>query len=298
MSNEFICVAIDGTNSRGVDYSGGASSDLQLCFNNTSHVRSFFEKFDVPSNRKLFLHGPGITVERKDGMSTGEAFDAATGVTCEKIANDAMKWLKTALSIWPDAKVVLVGHSRGGHIATDLAIRLANTTTVQKLDTPNNLLQSAPIMMMRAAKSTIPISPLMVLDYALNRQVNKNAIPVYFLGLYDAVDMTKALGDTSTIPENVEWAYHAMRSEKYGSRSSWGNAAKPKPKNPKLHFFQEFDGTHGAMGGAFPTECGGSGLYGSCDIQLSAAQNKLAGLAAHKFVMDGAKSAGLPGFTK
>jgi pimeloyl-ACP methyl ester carboxylesterase len=256
MSNEYICVAIDGTNSRGVDYSGGASSDLKLCFENKSNVRSFYEKVNIPANCKLFLHGPGIQTDRKDGMGTSETYDAVTGSTCKKIANEAMSWIRNMLTEKPTAKVILVGHSRGGHIATELAIRLstmsnaaASNSSATKLWAPVNLMTTS------IARARLSLSSPALSRNAPHQANEKKPTSraVFFLGLYDAVDMTTALGDTTVIPSNVTWVYHAMRSKKVGSRSSWGyTAIKTKQHDPDRHFFQEFDGTHGSMGGRSP----------------------------------------------
>ncbi|MCC6599663.1 MAG: hypothetical protein IT223_03210, partial [Crocinitomicaceae bacterium] len=45
-------------------------------------------------------------------------------------------------------------------------------------------------------------------------------LPVHFMGLYDAVDMTVTLGDTMVV-RNTAYTYHAMRSPTMRSRSSW-----------------------------------------------------------------------------
>jgi pimeloyl-ACP methyl ester carboxylesterase len=299
MSNEFICVAIDGTNSRGVDYSGGASSEMQICFENKSNVRSFFDKLNIPENCKLFLHGPGIRKDRKDGMDKSETYDAVTGSTCENIANEAMSWIRKALSDKPNAKIILVGHSRGGHIATELAIRLSTMSDLGASNsTALNLLSPFPLNTLNLARATITLasSALTRNDPHQAKQKTATSREVFFLGLYDAVDMTTALGDTTIIPSNVKWVYHAMRSKEVGSRSSWGyTAIKTKKNDPDRHFFQEFGGTHGSMGGAFATSCA-KGILGPCDVAVTADQNRLAGKSAHQFVMDGAKKAGLPGF--
>ena len=299
MSDEFICVAIDGTNSRGVDYSGGASSELLMCFENKSNVRLFFDKLNIPNTDKLFLHGPGIKKDRKDGMDNSETYDAITGSTCENIANEAMSWLRKALSEKPNAKIILVGHSRGGHIATEVAIRLSNMSEVGATRASAlNLLAPFPVNSLSIARTTISLvsSALSPNDPYSSNEKTANSREVHFLGLYDAVDMTTALGDTSVIPSNVTWVYHAMRSKEIGSRASWGyTATKTKKNDPDRHFFQEFGGTHGSMGGAFPTSCA-KGILGPCDIAITSDQNRLAGKSAHQFVMDGAKKAGLPGF--
>jgi hypothetical protein len=69
---------------------------------------------------------------------------------------------------------------------------------------------------------------------------------VNFLGLYDAVDMTVVLGDTSVI-RNVNYAYHAMRAPYMDSRSSWGNTGTAIQDGQ--YFPVYFATSHGGIGG-------------------------------------------------
>jgi hypothetical protein len=71
-------------------------------------------------------------------------------------------------------------------------------------------------------------------------------IKVQNLFLYDAVDMSWVLGDTSVI-RNVDKAYHAMRSSHMRSRESWGNTGTSISGGELGVAY--FDTNHGGMGG-------------------------------------------------
>lgn len=289
-SETYIVVAIDGTSSREFGYSGGNDDKNKVCVFNESYTREFHRRVMVPGPQKYFHHGPDSQI---------------TGGDSKEIEQAAWDWLRRRLEYQPDAKVVLVGHSRGGHIVINLAIRLSKV----------RLGGFVPVL--RAAPGP-----------AGERQVFLQALPpvqpVHFLGLYDAVDMTYALGDTSVIPANVVWFYHALRGKKLGSRKAWGNTGNETARTDPSHYFQvEFDATHGAVGGAIPEPCSGSlgteqvagGVFGmllggpfggvlgtvvvanasgSCNVSLTAEENAKYGKKAHEFILGGAVNAGIP----
>ena len=65
--------------------------------------------------------------------------------------------------------------------------------------------------------------------------------------LFDAVDRAPGI-DASYIPENVQYAYHAMRDPKLGSRSYFGNCGTTINSPGKLEM-RYFLATHAALGG-------------------------------------------------
>lgn len=75
---------------------------------------------------------------------------------------------------------------------------------------------------------------------------NNLPIPVNFLGLYDAVDMTAALGDTSVI-RNARFTAHARRSPFMDSWSWWGNTGTSASSG--VYRERYFDTNHGGIGG-------------------------------------------------
>lgn len=276
-----LLIAIDGTASREFGYSGGVSEDLKICATNESNTRRFHRLAKIPETQKYFDHGPD---------------EHATGWDCGKILDRAWEWLRRKLSGSPQASIFLVGHSRGGHIVTELAIRLADYRVGD----------FQPMIL-------APGSP----------RPRGEVQPVEFLGLFDAVDMTTSLGDTSAVPANVKSCYHARRSPETGSRKAWGNTAiRSDNPSPNAYVEKFFDATHGAIGGAFPEDCeGGIGakvgaattagyvMFGvaggvvaglatanvnaSCSVPVTAAQNAMLGREAFAFVQEGAKKAGL-----
>lgn len=285
MSEEtYIVVAIDGTSSKGFGYSGGNDDRRQVCVFNESSTRAFHRRALVPDYQKYFHHGPDSQV---------------TGSDCTAIEQAAWDWLRRRLEYTPLARVVLVGHSRGGHIVTKLAIRLSK------------VLQGSFVPTI----SAMPPSPASGESQFL-QQARQPIQPIHFLGLFDAVDMTYALGNTIEVPPNVVWFYHALRSKQVGSRAAWGNTATRTARIDNDHYFQrKFAATHGAIGGALPEACSGTiksermigflaagvlgkllveNASGSCEVDLSAEQNTIIGRQANEFITAGAIRAGIP----
>jgi hypothetical protein len=75
---------------------------------------------------------------------------------------------------------------------------------------------------------------------------NQLPFPVNFLALYDAVDMTAALGDTSVI-RNARFTAHARRSPHMDSWSWWGNTGTSASTG--LYEERYFETNHGGVGG-------------------------------------------------
>ena len=254
--SEFLLVAIDGTWSSREGYSGVYNDELRfMCVQNSSYTRQFYRDVAIPAEDKYFHHGP------ESGI---------TGLDATEIATNACRWLRTKIRQSPDAKIILVGHSRGGHIVTQIAILLGRLNRDH-------------------FRGFCPANPP-----ARSAAIGDRGVPVHFLGLYDAVDMTVALGNTQVVPRNVIWLYHAQRSARVGSRASWGNAATHSARRDPVHYHaQQFDATHGAVGGAIPEACD-EGIFSGCNYDLGLEQNRAAGEAANQWVRGGAQRAGVP----
>lgn len=309
----YLLVAIDGTNSNGFDYSGCNDDKLRICAHHESYVQAFHRLVKIPAKRKYYAAGPGIKKYQSAG-GLGENVDAATGAGCDEIEANAWKWLAAQLREDPTARVILVGHSRGGHIVTDIAIRLAK------------LREGDFVPQLRAVGEVPGGGQFNFQDGVMHFEPPPPFQGVYFLGLYDAVDMTYQLGDTAVVPGNVVWFFHALRSKRVGSRESWGNTATKTARADQQHYFQqEFDASHGAIGGAMPEPCDGTlardknlafvagsvlsgwnpiggllvqGVAGnvmsSCRVSLTAEQNLAGGRKANFFILGGAKQADIP----
>lgn len=83
---------------------------------------------------------------------------------------------------------------------------------------------------------------LIVIEVA--RSLYRHRLPVWFLGLYDAVDM--AIGMDGSRIDNVRTTYHALRSRALGSRSSWGNTGQVSTGR---YLEKVFETSHGGIGG-------------------------------------------------
>ena len=233
----------------------------------------------------------------------------ASGWDSGEIFDRGWDWLKQRLGVFPKANVVLVGHSRGGHIVTEIAIRLS-TYNQGEFARSRRRFGPTPLTSLLPALDSGE-------DLFKPREVPK-VQPVHFLGLFDAVDMTVRLGDTLKVPANVEWFYHAKRSKALGSRSGWGNTSVKFERENSQYASEEFGGTHGALGGAFPESCSGGlttkkaiarivgGLGGyvaeqyfakidaSCSYSLSVEENTKAANKAYDAMLKSAGKAGIP----
>ena len=250
----FILVAIDGTASAtgyNTSYTNG-----QGTFVNKSYVRKFHDNATVES--KYFAEGPTSLIT---GSDTGGIIDAA------------WSFLTRSLGRTPEAKVVLVGHSRGGHAVAAIAIRLKRHK-VGDFQT----------------RFTAP------------GWTNPNSVQlVHFMGLYDAVDRTRVHGgDTSVVPSNVVNFAHAMRSPTLGSRTSFGNTAT-RVNNSNVHLqnysARHFEATHGAIGGSVPHGCStetGYLINDYCNREISLEDNMGEAEKANQFILGRARSAGVP----
>lgn len=245
----YVLVAVDGTLSA-TEYNTGL---------NRSYVRQFHDRFAGAGKR--FFEGPGEGPWNLGGVM---------GTDVDNIERDAWNYLTGALRRHGDTqatRIVLVGHSRGGHIVKALARRL---TRLRVGDL-------TPAFRAPGSRNTNP------------------PYQVWFLGLYDAVDMSWNSGDTSSIPENVVYYAHALRSPDLGSRDSWGNTGWANLCSDR-HRTRYFFATHGALGGAPAQSCSAdlSLISDQCSINLSAADNQIEGRRAHDFILNHARRAGVP----
>jgi hypothetical protein len=81
----------------------------------------------------------------------------------------------------------------------------------------------------------------------LNPELRRRGIRIEAIFLFDAVDRDRYT-DSSTVPDCVSIAYHALRSPAVGSRNYFGNAAAVAAPPAILHQ-KWFAGTHAALGG-------------------------------------------------
>jgi hypothetical protein len=228
---------------------------------NRSYTMRLHGRIDIPSADKFYHRGPDAN---------------ATGSEAMQIAEGAWRWLTNGLARDPKAKVILIGHSRGGRLVTELAVRLSRCA-------PGSFVTK--IGEAQPEEKEPQWSGGMRLTYQ----------KVHFLGLYDAVDVGLGLGDNTVVPQNVVWLYHARRDPLIGSHSAWGNSATLTEKSDPEHYHDRtFLGTHGALGGTAPGGFVGPGAWNSGAIDMTAEDNLAAGDAAHEFIVRGAWKAGIP----
>lgn len=91
-----------------------------------------------------------------------------------------------------------------------------------------------------------------------SHQLKRRGVEVHCLMLFDAVDRS-TMGDTDEIPDNVNWAFHAMRDPMAGSREMFGNCGT-RIAPGVIHYSKKFYCTHGGMGGTPWDKVGDSGF--------------------------------------
>lgn len=128
---DWILAAIDGT----------LSETYQTATNQSSVLR-FYNDFRSSDRMKLYREGPGVSggdvrlpvtpvIPASLGLRVATelacSVQAVRDVACRgvgEIAESSYRWLRRVIEGNPEAKICIVGHSRGGTIATQLAIRL------------------------------------------------------------------------------------------------------------------------------------------------------------------------------
>jgi len=94
--------------------------------------------------------------------------------------------------------------------------------------------------------------------------ISKSLQKVKFLGMFDAVDRTVALGNTRNVPASVENVYHAIRDPQLASRYSFGNTGLGGVPEGNTRLFLTSHGGVGGDWGLGQTEPGGFGSDVAC----------------------------------
>lgn len=174
-----------------------------------SHVRNFH--FDYNDGPKKYLHGPDTS------FPTTIAGSQSSSIHSESYEWLCAEWRKNNCK----GPIDLVGFSRGGYIAMNIAYDLKN------------------------------------IGCKVEGKTHKD-IEVRFLGMYDPVDSALGYGNTGAIPSNVKHSYVAravgqvsifepliVKSRWYFNRE--GHSADSESTNLTVH---KYKATHGALGGA------------------------------------------------
>jgi hypothetical protein len=215
---------------------GTGSKDWMNADGSNSHVYQFFKRFQGGAENKKYYHGPG-----------------STGLNTKSIARHAMAELlatlhrKSKVAGGPQLHV-----AKGGY----QSLPLSASGNVRVCLAGHS----------RGGHITVWIA----------NELSRHGIPVYFMGLYDAVDRTAgfdpfhppegasfAMGIDSESLSNCFNTYHALRDPQMKSRSSFGNTAR-KPLD-QAHVYEEklFQTSHGGIGGdPAPTATVTYGKYG------------------------------------
>lgn len=194
---------------------------------NTSHVHQTVNRWSAPVAQKKYVSGPeslGLLTENRILKALQAMYD--TGST----------------------DFVLVGHSRGGHIALKVA-QFIEEENLKRRKIYNAYLQALDQSKRMAMRNPLTGNGSLMSTPPKKQPILPVPIPIRIraLGLFDAVDRDFTTGDTLKIPDIVENTYHAMRSPEVGSRGAFSNTGLVRGKG--LYESQVFNGTHAAIGG-------------------------------------------------
>lgn len=214
-----IVVGIEGTGSKEYRDDPGAT---------TQHVENIVNDYDTDPEKKIVLDGPRSEGKYLPGGVVG-AVDTLYPTDPQRIEDEAYNRIKEQLQRDPEAPIDMYGHSRGGHIALNLAERLKTEGVVVEID---------------GRPTTIHPT-------------------VRYMGLYDPVDMSVGYGNGDKIPSNVERFavvkaaesdpyYFYFDDDKYTQSRSYFRRPDLVVENPTTTKGETFHvtGTHAAIGGA------------------------------------------------
>ncbi|MCB9267550.1 MAG: DUF2235 domain-containing protein [Lewinellaceae bacterium] len=230
-SGKYILAAIDGTSSR-----NWKNQDWS-----NSHTFRFYNDFNPSGGNKKYFEGPGG--------------DESFFFNPEKIGillpRNALTQLILPASI-DMGTFVGMGTDEIIKDAISFITKNSKRITGQKLDRRFLILNKKDQSQLRKAtenKLRICLIGHSRGAYACIAIAYKLPLPVYFMGLYDAVDRHFTSGDIDpNIIRNVDYVAHALRSPKVESRTSFGNTGKfTEGKKMEMEFFT----THGGIGGAY-----------------------------------------------
>jgi hypothetical protein len=253
LKETFIVVGVDGTSSKVWGKNAHVCTlDLNEVILN-SYTNFFCLNFD--SQYKYYLGGPN----NWDGWGSGEGNSDAIGVAVNKFICKSVRELVPELKSFSDSDIlkdtvpvqlskaeqvrlaVLSSSTAGQYIAIQEYTEIKNRDIKAqraKEKTASDYIKKYNIKIVLVGHSR---GAAIIIEIA-----KQLPVPVYFMGLYDAVNRSASLGFTDTI-ENVEYVAHAMRNPDVGSRSSFSNTGT-KIKGGQLTT-KLFDTTHGGIGG-------------------------------------------------
>ncbi len=244
---KYILVAIDGTD----------SAEWRNATGSNSHTHRFYSDFDTKGGSKAYWDGPGI-------RSGGTVFGAGSDAILESV----VAWVNTKITSVLGLSTPASNNARtmtsrpsenlsGPSFYMNLNRRFVRRTSREKRlirDYISNRLRICLVGHSRGGMIAICAAPRLPL-------------PVYFMGLYDAVDMHPTL-DGDRI-HNADIIYHAIRHEIMDSRSSWGNAGISS-SSPNYHR-RHFRTSHGGLGGSPELHPGGVTSDFACSIDTTSA---------------------------
>jgi hypothetical protein len=255
MATQYILVAIDGTDSWGWGkhngkilssmYDDDFSKYKQTVSIDNSYTWQFYNLF--PTSSKKYWHGPGS--QATGGVELGVGSDDIRNEAKRFIYEEISKFGKIGLLLnevklrqfnnpetpnYIDAKIGNISNS-------DISkVQFNNSETLTLLKEYNNFdIKIVLVGHSRGGAICIELA-------------NTLPLPIYFMGLYDAVDRSTYIEtDVDSVNrKNVEVCCHALRNANLtGSREYFGTAKDTSEKLSKSYHPGIFVTTHGGIGG-------------------------------------------------
>ncbi len=296
----YILVAIDGTSSSDIVETSG-----------TTHTHMFYQDFPTLNNFKKYIHGPGAMHLYKHGGILG----VAGGASCNSKIQQTISFVEDAVS-----KLYKLKYSREKNWQEWYNHHSNKTFPFIELS-PRDRKNLRVFFKDKIRICLVGHSRGGMIAIEAARHM---PLPVYFMGLYDAVNMSPNHTDNNKI-HNVDYTYHAMRdrtlirsrqnrhpwtkyipsvqTQAYHLFTEWGNCGTESSGNL---YKKTFYTSHGGINGT--AEFWSSG-FTSEDVCFNNTQRAKKhkeyyyidtsalcedeGLAADQFIRSGAKKVGI-----
>jgi hypothetical protein len=252
-SSEYIIVGIDGT-----DSGTGSNDGWMKADGSNSHTFKFIQEFKGGTTydiNKLWKAGTSNTAS--EVVSDGET---------TKIVQEGLDFIMRALKQkFPSMSINNMKPLEMFDVSVCKQSEYYNSTRQQ--DSGNNGFGSnyykdkIPVKVDAAKKHqslTVKDVKIILIGHSRGCLATKTLakmlspiVQVYFMGLYDSVDKNFCLG--GGIIENVKYVYHAMRSDKVGSRTSFGHSSTQYASDV-TYTSKSFYTSHGGIGGDHVTD--------------------------------------------
>lgn len=208
---KYIVACIDGTGSHEWRNTDGSNS----------HVYRFYNTINAD---RAYWNGPGE-------LSGGEVFGRGSGATVTGVSS----WInKKIISLVKDPKITKKIGGFSSAEAYKFRKKFLSLNSEEKKAKRAQFQDAIRVVLVGHSRGGL-------IAICAAKEI---ILPIYWMGLYDAVDMHPTL--EANVIHNVDHTAHALRSPSLGSRKSWGNCGRRSSGN---YIEKIFHTSHGGVGG-------------------------------------------------